>query len=323
MEGDAVSPSPVVAKQKKKSLASSKNMTIKLKEWSSDASYIKALKGVKKSELLSHYFVLRKNHKLEASFYVDMADYFHKKGLKKEALLILSNVLELDFEKSEFIRVFAFKLLEHKWYTKSIFFFKKVQELRPFELQSTRDLALAYERIKKYQKALDLHYAIITKLWDGRFSGAKIVSINELNHLIEKYKLNTSKIDRRLIARMPVDIRIVINWSTDNTDMDLWVIDPKDEKTYYANNTSRIGGKISNDMTRGYGPEEFMLKRAIHGKYEIKVKYYASSQQKLTGPTVIRAEVYTKYGKKNEQREEIVFRVEEEKEVIDLGSIVY
>ena len=323
MEGDAVSPSPVVAKQKKKSLASSENMTIKLKEWSSDASYIKALKGVKKRELLSHYFVLRKNHKLEASFYVDMADYFHKKGLTKEALLILSNVLELDFEKSEFIRVFAFKLLEHKWYTKSIFFFKKVQELRPFELQSTRDLALAYERVKKYQKALDLHYTIITKLWDGRFSGTKIVSINELNHLIEKYKLNTSKIDRRLIARMPVDIRIVINWSTDNTDMDLWVIDPKEEKTYYGNSTSRIGGKISNDMTRGYGPEEFMIKKAIRGTYVIKVKYYASSQQKLTGPTVIRAEVYTKYGKKNEQRQEIVFRVEEEKEVIDLGSIVY
>ncbi len=76
-------------------------------------------------------------------------------------------------------------------------------------------------------------------------------------------------------------------------------------------------------MTRGYGPEEFMIKKAIRGKYAIKVKYYATSQQKLTGPTVIRAEVYTKYGKKNEKRQEIVFRVEEEKEVIDFGEIIY
>ena len=311
------------SKKKKKDSTASNPMSIKLKEWNSNASYITALKGVAKKDLLSHYFSSQKEHKMEASFYVDMSDYFYKKGLKKESLLILSNLLELDFEKSEFIRVFAFKLLEYKWYSKSIFYFNKVRELRPFELQSTRDLALAYERVKKYQKALDLHYEIITKIWDGRFSGAKIVSINELNHLISKHKLNLSKIDRRLIANMPVDIRIVINWSTDNTDMDLWVIDPKDEKTYYGNRTSRIGGKISNDMTRGYGPEEFMIKKAIRGKYVIKVKYFASSQQKLTGPTVIRAEIYTKYGKKNEQRQEIVFRVEEEKEVIDLGSIHY
>jgi uncharacterized protein YfaP (DUF2135 family) len=76
-------------------------------------------------------------------------------------------------------------------------------------------------------------------------------------------------------------------------------------------------------MTRGYGPEEYMIKKAPKGKYVIKVKYYASSQQKLTGPTVIRAEVYTKYGKGNEHREEIVFRVEEEKDIIELGEVVY
>lgn len=311
------------SKKKKKSSTAANAMTIKLKGWSSNASYITALKGVPKSELLGHYFASKKEHKSEPSFYVDMSDYFYKKGLKKEALVILSNLLELDFEKSEFIRVFAFKLLEHNQNSTSIFFFQKVRELRPFELQSTRDLALAYERTRKYQKALDLHYEIISKIWDSRFSGAKIVSINELNHLISKHKLNLSKIDRRLISHMPVDVRIVINWSTDNTDMDLWVIDPKDEKTYYGNRTSRIGGKISNDMTRGYGPEEFMIKKAIRGKYAIKVKYFGSSQQKLTGPTVIRAEVYTKYGKRNEQRQEIVFRVEEEKEVIDLGEISY
>ena len=327
MEASMAAPTQArVAKKRTKSKkrSSSHNpMTIKLKEWNSNASYIKALKGVAKRKLLSHYFKAQKKHKNEASFYVDMSDYFYKKGLKKESLLILSNLLELDFEKSEFIRVFAFKLLEHKWYTKSIFFFKKIRELRPFELQSTRDLALAYERVRKYQKALNLHYEIITKIWGSRFNGAKIVSINELNHLISKHKLNLSKIDRRLIASMPVDVRIVINWSTDNTDMDLWVIDPKGEKTFYGNRTSRIGGKISNDMTRGYGPEEFLIKKAIRGKYVIKVKYYASSQQKLTGPTVIRTEVYTKYGKKHEKREEIVFRVEEEKEIIDLGEIVY
>jgi tetratricopeptide (TPR) repeat protein len=320
---DAAAPSSSRQKKKKKHSQADQTMAINLKEWNSNASYIQALDGVPNNKLVDKYFALREKHKAEPSFYVDMADYFQKKELKKEALLILSNLLELDFDNSEFIRVFAFKLMEYHRYSQAIFFFQKVRELRPFELQSTRDLALAYERAGQYQTALNLHYSILTKIWDGRFTGAKIVTINELNHLISKHRLSTSRIDRRLIARMPVDMRIVINWSTDNTDMDLWVIDPKEEKTYYGNRTSRIGGKISNDMTQGYGPEEFMLKKALRGNYVIKVKYYGTSQQKLTGPTVIRAEVYTHYGKRNEKREEIVFRVEEEKEVIDLGEIVY
>ena len=312
---------PSKARKSKRLTASS--MKIKLKAWQSDAPYLKALDAIAPKRLMGHYLTLQASHRDEASFYVDMAEYFYTKGRTKEALLILSNLLELDYDNSELIRVFAFKLQEHKQYRKARFFFQKVKRLRPFELQASRDLALAYERTHQYQKALNLHYKILTTPWDSRFSGAKIVSLNELNRLIATHKLNTAKIDRRLIYPMPVDMRIVINWSTDNTDMDLWVVDPKGEKTYYGNRISHIGGKISNDMTQGYGPEEFMLKKAPRGTYTIKVKYYASSQQKLTGPTVIRAEVYTKYASKAEKREEILFRVEEEKEVIELGEVVY
>ena len=86
---------------------------------------------------------------------------------------------------------------------------------------------------------------------------------------------------------------------------------------------SYIGVKISNDMTQGYRPEEFMIRDAVKGKYIIKVKYFGSSQQKLTGPTVIRAEIYTNYGKIGENKEEIVFRVEDEKSIIDLGEVEY
>jgi len=328
VEEPMAAPAPATLSQKasvrkKKSKKAAPEPRIILKAWQSDAAYLQGLDAIPKKKLFDRYFELRKAHREVPAFYIDMADYFRKRGLKRESLLILSNLLELDFDNSELIRVFAFKLQEYHQNKTSIYFFRKVRELRPFEPQSTRDLALAYERSGKYQRALDLHYSIIVHSWDGRFRGTKIVTINEMNHLIIKHRLNTSRIDRRLIARMPVDIRIVINWSTDNTDMDLWVIDPEGVKTYYGNRISRNGGKISNDMTQGYGPEEFMLKKAIRGPYAIKVKYYGSSQQKLTGPTVIRAEVYTKYGYRKEKREDIIFRVEEEKEVIDLGEITY
>jgi tetratricopeptide (TPR) repeat protein len=284
---------------------------------------MKTIKNAKKKQQLATYHDLQTEYIRSIPFYLDMSDFFYKQGKKQKALLILSNILELDFENSEYMRAFAFKLLELKFEHIAVWFFERVESLRPFEAQASRDLALSYERIHAYQKALEKHYSILTKTWDTRFSGSKIITINELNHLISTQKLDTSIIDKRLIADIPVGMRIVINWSTDNSDMDLWVIDPNDEKTYYAHRESKIGGKISNDMTRGYGPEEFIIRKAIRGEYQIKVKYFASSAQNVMGETVIRAEIYTDYASKKEKREEIVFRVKEAKEVIDIGKIVY
>ena len=328
-----VSPSPVPAPSlaRAPSLAKNKVSTrmpnvkkqIKLKEWTPNAPYIKAIKSVSSEEQMKKYYSLQEEYVRSIPFYLDMADFFYKKGEKEEALLILSNILELDFEKSEFMRVFAFKLLELKFEKVAVWFFERIEALRPFEAQASRDLALVYEKVGRYQEALAKHYSILTKVWDGRFQGSKIVTINEMNHLIFTQNVDTKGINKRLVADMPVGMRIVINWSTDNSDMDLWVIDPNNEKTYYAHRESTIGGKISNDMTRGYGPEEFMIKKAIRGNYKIKVKYFASSAQKIMGETVIRAEIYTDYVSGNENQKEIVFRVKEAKDVIDIGEIVY
>ena len=116
---------------------------------------------------------------------------------------------------------------------------------------------------------------------------------------------------------------MVVNWSSDNTDIDLWVIDPYGEKTYYSNNESRIGGKISNDMTRGYGPEEFLLKDAVPGVYQIKAEYYGNSQQKAAIPVTIRAELYSNYAKKTETRQDILLRLKDTKALVHIGDFAY
>ena len=68
---------------------------------------------------------------------------------------------------------------------------------------------------------------------------------------------------------MPLDLRVVLSWDSDNSDMDLWVTDPNGEKCYYSNNLTYQGGLISDDFTGGYGPEEFVLRDAKPGKYKV------------------------------------------------------
>ena len=297
---------------------------IKLKAFNPNAIYIKKIKAQKKSKWLEFYFALKRQYLKQPMFYVDVADLFYKNGLKHEARLVLSNLPELDFENSEFLRVFALKAMELGEYKLAIKAFEKVKELRPFEPQSYRDLALAYNKSRQHQKAANMLYSILLRTWDGRFNGIKIVIINEFNNILSLHKnINRSKFDRRLISPIPVDLRIVINWSSDNTDIDLWVIDPYGEKTYYSNKVSRIGGKISNDITRGYGPEEFMIREAVEGVYKIQANYYGNTQQKKLIPVTIRAEVYTAYSHKGEVQKEIVLRLKDNKQVIDIGEYKY
>merc|ERR1719433_793967 len=108
----------------------------------------------------------------------------------------------------------------------------------------------------------------------------------------------------RFLSNMPCDLRISLAWDTDNTDIDLHVIEPSGCEVYYSNNWSSQGGFVSRDFTRGYGPEEYMVVKGQKGKYTIKAKYYSSSgAQKLTGATTVTATIFTNWARPTQQRE--------------------
>jgi uncharacterized protein YfaP (DUF2135 family) len=103
-------------------------------------------------------------------------------------------------------------------------------------------------------------------------------------------------LDSRLVRNLESDLRIVMTWDSDNTDMDLHVIEPSGEECDYSHNRTAIGGRMSDDFTQGYGPEEYFVRRNKAGKYEIRTNYFASREQKITGGTTVQATVYTDWG---------------------------
>jgi uncharacterized protein YfaP (DUF2135 family) len=58
---------------------------------------------------------------------------------------------------------------------------------------------------------------------------------------------------------MQVDLRIILNWNIDMTDLELHVYEPGDEHCHSFHNHTRNGGLLSSDMVRGYGPEEYLV----------------------------------------------------------------
>ena len=172
-----------------------------------------------------------------------VASLFEEKGLKKEALVILSNLAEMEIEDYRLLRVLANRLRQLEYMDQAISYFEQVLELRPHEPQSYRDLGLAYANNKQYQKSVDALYEIVKKTWNGRFPEIEVIALEEMNQVIAEahqkgVKLNLAEIDKRFVYEMPVDIRIVLNWDTDNSDMDLWVTDSCGEVCIYSNYSS-------------------------------------------------------------------------------------
>lgn len=299
--------------------------TISIKGWDPKSPYLSKIKSVKIDQAYSTYLSIKEKYSDQPSFYLDVAEYFFANKQHKIGLRILTNIAEMELENHNLLRILAHRLLQLKQNKLAIQLFKDLVELRHEEPQSHRDLGLAYAATGDYQAAIKkLNYVIETP-YDSRFDGIHLICINEINSIIHKSKskLDKSFIDSRFLTHMPVDIRVVLNWDADNTDVDLWVTDPNGEKCFFSHKNTKIGGRISNDFTQGYGPEEFMIRNAIPGNYKIEAEYYGSSSQNIIGKATLTVQFFKQFGTLYEKKEEITRRLNDQKEVIELGTFTF
>lgn len=295
---------------------------IELNAYNPDTPYLKVMEYTEEAKAVETYYKLKKEYGTTPAFYADVADYFFKKGNREQAILVVSNLAELGLDDPQLLRVLGYKLSRYNAKKEAVQVFQKVVTIRPEEPQSFRDLGLALADDTQYNEAVKNLYKVITEDWnDDRFEDVKLITLNDLNSLIARHQgIDVSYIDKRLLKKEPVDVRVVLSWDTDNCDMDLWVTDPKDEKCYYQNTLTYLGGKISRDVTQGYGPEEFMLKKAENGKYKVQVDYFGTHSQKQLMPVSLRITFYTHFGTPQQKQEETTVRLSNAKEVIEVGA---
>jgi TonB-dependent SusC/RagA subfamily outer membrane receptor len=283
-----------------------------------DADYLRTIRQTDKAAQYQKYLDLRTSFSSNPLYYFDVADYFIKTGNKELGIRVLSNLAELDLESYELYKMLGYKFKQLEDYPAEVYVFRKVTQLRPLDPQSYRDYGLALEDAGQHQQALDVLYSAMIKSYtneaDGLYAGIQEIFLPEINRIIalNKGKLNLKNIDKDLIKPLPTDIRIVMDWNMNNTDIDLWVTDPANEKCYYGHRFTAIGGRNSHDMTRGFGPEQFMLKKAIKGTYKIEINYFGNSQVTIAGPTTIMAELFTHYGTPQEKKEIIVLQMKKD-----------
>lgn len=291
---------------------------ITLVDVESTEEYMKDFQNLQSVEVIyQKYLENRSKHEKQVSYYFDISKLLFKKGDKALSLKVLSTLAELDLENEELYKTIYYLLKQRGHYDKELWITQKILEWRPFDAQSHRDYALALVDNKKPQEALNIYRSLLYQEFTDEISvrdnGIEEILIMEINNILKQNKnVDGSKIDDRLKADLPVDIRVVINWNKDNTDIDLWVTDPKGEDCSYQHKSTAIGGRISNDFTQGFGPEQFLLKKAVKGKYKIKTNFFGERQNILSGPTTVMAEVYLYYSDGRQERKIAVFQSQKE-----------
>jgi hypothetical protein len=300
--------------------------SIQLKKWQPDAPYARRLREAKVEDMYAVYLDERPSYTASTAFYLDAADVFIERGQTQLGLRILSNLAEMNLENRQILRILAYRLTQAGQVKLALPVLAKVLALSPDEPQSYRDLGLALADDGQEQAAIDQLWQVVSRPWNNRFPDIELVALAELNAIQArvlasgKPALDTSAIDPRLLRNLPLDVRAVLAWDADNTDIDLWVIDPSGEQADYSHQLTYQGGRMSNDFTGGFGPEEFSLRTARPGVYTVKAQFYGHTQQILAPATTLMLRLSTGFGTPAQKDQTVVLRLSGKKEDVTVGT---
>ncbi|EJL86246.1 Vault protein inter-alpha-trypsin [Polaromonas sp. CF318] len=310
-----------------KAAAAAPAATIALQAWTPDAPYMKRLQNAGKDDLYRVYLDERAAYLSSSSFYMDAAGVFFERGLPELGLRVLSNLAEMNLENRQLLRLYAYRLVQARRNDLAVPVFERISELAPNEPQSWRDLGLALAESGQPQRAVNALWEVVSQPWNGRFAGINMIALAELNAIAAQANasgqpaLDLGRVDTRLRRNLPLALRVVMAWDTDDTDIDMWVSDPNGERASYANRLSYQGGAMSPDATGGYGPEEFSLKTAKPGKYGVEAQFFGHRQQVLSAGTTVMVRVTTGFGTPQARDEWTTLRLTRGQETVRVAEI--
>jgi tetratricopeptide (TPR) repeat protein len=162
--------------------------------------------------------------------------------------------------------------------------YRKAALDRPDHLSGHRLLAWALLRAGRFEEAFEaLENGLEQKYPDGRFAGAERVLQEDLGLLaaawLKAEPARRDEVQERLdaqdaeIANKP-SLRFVLSWETDANDVDLHVWDRRGAHASYNQKSLPSGGELYADVTTGYGPECFAIRKPDAAPYRLGVHYY-------------------------------------------------
>ncbi|HEU4408061.1 MAG TPA: VIT domain-containing protein [Polyangiaceae bacterium] len=234
------------------------------------------------------------------------------------------------------LRRFAGARLEHLASSKglplAVDTFRKAAEQRPDHPSSHRLLAFALAKRGEYAAALDAALAGANRSYPaGRFRGVERILREDAGllgaALVRAEPGRRAEVESKLrevgatIDDEP-SLRFVLNWETDANDVDFHIRDASGGHAFYSQPTlPNGGGELYADVTTGYGPECFTVRKpqgARSPSYTLQAHYYSRGPM---GYGMGKLEIIDHDGKGGLRFDERPFVVMTDRAFVDLGKV--
>jgi len=281
-----------------------------------EPEFFKLLNFEDEITFISNYNTLQKQHFYDSAFYAHLAQklLFCEKTPKKswnysQGINIISTMCELKLDNPQLLRLAAYVLEASNYMHLAMSMYQRILKLRPEEPQSYCDLAHVQAKLGKFGEAFKNLDHVIQQTWDARFCQIEVIALTSMCHIasfIDPLQLTNFDLPKfvqpLLVNPVKVDLRIILSWDTNDVDLELYVKEPNDETCYVYHNLTKNGGTLSRHFT-AYGPQEYMIKKAVEGVYSVYV--CLATPRQLPLPYIgVRVQIFTEYGVFKAEHEE-------------------
>lgn len=230
-----------------------------------------------------------------------------------EAVKVYSSLIERNPGDLEITRDVAFTAMELGRPAQAFHLLRRVSYARPFEGSIYPALGQCLTQLGKADLAIVYYEIALGGSFQRRGDNFKQIVALEYMHLLRKVKrgeLNSS-VEEFVDARLDTltkeygfkDTKFVVTmlWNTDQTDVDLHVVEPNGEVCSYENTRTRSGGNMTSDITTGFGPEMYYHHKAPQGKYDVQVKFFSNGQSRTELRNKVHLLIYRDVGSDKER----------------------
>ncbi len=228
------------------------DITVAIEPWNPDRPYLTALEAAAPDTFMAVYREQEAAFGSLPAFYLDVAEFLYRHDRADDAIMVALNALELPSANTATMTILAERLMKYGDEGRALWLLERIAYLEPDRPQPLRTLALALmqradrkegipivaaARRKDYSRALDLLNEIVTRTWDGYNDELDLVALMEANRIVPRLSgLGVTKIplDPRLVAPLDVDLRAVLEWDTDASDVDLWIDEPNGTRAKWS-----------------------------------------------------------------------------------------
>ncbi len=212
------------------------------------------------------------------------------------AIRSLSCIVELHPSNPRALRLVGYYLTAWERPNEAAGVFLRVLERRSFEPHAFRDLARTMQKLRRYALAAALYEVLLAGNWHQRFGDIKTIAREEyalLTYEATNAQRTSTSVKQLLQQRNQLlglivpqaKLRVTLTWNTDNTDVDLWLHEPNGESCSYRKRKTSNGGTLLQDITRGYGPERYEIRKAPQGSYKVQLHFFGHNSNVLGNET--------------------------------------